>query len=100
MRGSVATIFGESRWHATQWDQGVATEKVSHASSVPARWPVWNHRARCADEPCENVSGRTRPVAIFCKASSPIACAAPSASSMSPASSSSRWLVECAQMPA
>src|SRR6266446_4937342 len=53
-----------------------------------------NQRWRCAEEPWVKLSGTTRPVALRCKVSSPIAEAVCIAASMSPGSTSNGfpWL--------
>src|SRR5690606_8437826 len=74
---------------------------VSPCDKSPVSNPFLNQRIRCADVPCVNESGTTRPVDCFCKRSSPIALAAFMASSKSPVSIILVICCEwCAQTPA
>ena len=52
-----------------------APPNVLQAAMLPFSKPVRNQRLRCSDEPCVKLSGVTRPVACFCKRSSPMALA-------------------------
>ena len=63
-------------------------------------YPRRNQRTRSSEEPCVHESGLTVPLDRRCSRSSPTAAAAPTAESMSPASSRSRCWVEWAQIPA
>ena len=54
-------------------------ERVARRCGSPLSSPRLNQVTRCSDEPCVNFSGITRPVASFCRRSSPIAAAAWSA---------------------
>ena len=65
----------------------VTAENVSQVSIFPLSRPRRSHSTRCAEEPCVNDSGTTRPCDCFCKRSSPIAAAARKPSSASPGSS-------------
>ena len=66
----------------------------------PELSPVLNHETRCAEVPCVNLSGITRPVACFCSRSSPTAAAALMAEATSLSSISFRCSVEFPQTPA
>ncbi len=75
-------------WNPGTWNLRIVRRVVSHAAGFPLLSPRLNHSTRCAELPCVKRSGMTRPVAIFCSRSSPIAAAAFSPSSTSPGSSS------------
>ena len=44
---------------AVSHSSGPETAKVSHCASEPESMPVVNHRTRCSDEPCVQVSELT-----------------------------------------
>jgi signal transduction histidine kinase len=70
--------------------QSRAAANVLQAATCPCCSPVWNQRTRWAELPWVKLSGTAKPRACCCRRSSPIAVAALSASSTSPASSTCR----------